>query len=499
MKTTISLSTPAAVETESLVAVVLDHSNSTDKDKKPELKVATTDAAVSAAAADLLASGEVAGKPFETNLLHKPGSLKAKRLLLISGGSAKKFSSYDLRRIAGTAVRTLKSRGIRSFAFVAPSGVPAEEAVRAIVEGAHVGNFDPDYYRSDRKDQKIDTLTVVAAGDQKALEKAASEAQIIGESQNFTRDLVNEPSNRMTPTILADRAKKMSAEVGLKCEVFGADKIKEMKMGAFWSVAQGSDEPPALIVMKYEPAGAPEKPVLGLVGKGITFDTGGISIKPADGMEKMKYDMAGGATMIGAMRAIALLKPKVKVIGIVCATENMPSGKAQKPGDVQIAMSGKSIEIINTDAEGRLVLADGLHYAKQLGCTHLVDAATLTGAVVVALGFNNAGIFTNDDGMYNRFHTANESAGEKMWRLPLDDEYKDQIRSSIADIMNTGGRWGGAITAAMFLKEFAEETPWIHLDIAGTAWMEDQKPWIAKGPSGIALRSLVEFVKGFAG
>jgi leucyl aminopeptidase len=501
MKTTISLSTPSAIETEALVAVVLDHSSpgSSDKDKKPELKVATSDAAVTAVAADLLASGEVAGKPFETNLLHKPNSLKAKRLLLVSGGGAKKFSSYDLRRIAGTAVRTLKSRGIRSFAFVAPSGIPAEEAVRAIVEGAHVGNFDPDYYRSDRKDQKIDALAVVAAGDQKALEKAANEAQIIGESQNFTRDLVNEPSNRMTPTILADRAKKMCAEVGLKCEVFGADKIKEMKMGAFWSVAQGSDEPPALIVMKYEPAGAPEKPVLGLVGKGITFDTGGISIKPADGMEKMKYDMAGGATMIGAMRAIALLKPKVKVIGIVCATENMPSGKAQKPGDVQIAMSGKSIEIINTDAEGRLVLADGLHYAKQLGCTHLVDAATLTGAVVVALGYNNAGIFTNDDDMYNRIHNANASAGEKMWRLPLDDEYKEQIRSSIADIMNTGGRWGGAITAAMFLKEFAEETPWIHLDIAGTAWMEDQKPWIAKGPSGIALRSLVEFVKGFAG
>ncbi len=500
MKTTISVSTPAAVETESLVVVVLDQSASasTDKNKKPELKVSTADAAVSSVAADLLASGELSGKPFETNLLHKPAGLKAKRLLLISGGGAKNFSSYDLRRIAGTAVRTLKSRGIRSFAFVAPSNLPAEEAVRAIVEGANVGNFDPDYYRSDRKDQKIDTLTVVANGDKAALEKAANEAQIIGESQNFTRDLVNEPSNRMTPTILADRAKKMCSEVGLKCEVFGADKIKEMKMGAFWSVAQGSDEPPALIVMKYEPAGAPEKPVLGLVGKGITFDTGGISIKPADGMEKMKYDMAGGATMIGAMRAIALLKPKVKVIGIVCATENMPSGKAQKPGDVQIAMSGKSIEIINTDAEGRLVLADGLHYAKQLGCTHLVDAATLTGAVVVALGFNNAGIFTNDDDMYNRIHNANDKAGEKMWRLPLDDEYKEQIRSSIADIMNTGGRWGGAITAAMFLKEFAEDTPWIHLDIAGTAWMEDQKPWIAKGPSGIALRSLVEFVKGFA-
>ena len=494
---------PSALEAEALVAVVLDYSapsaDKNEKNKKPDLKVACDDAALQAAAADLLATGEVTGKPYETNLLHKPAGLKAKRLLLVSGGGAKKFSAYELRRIAGTAVRTLKSRGLRSIAFVVPSGVPAENAVRAIVEGSSVGNFDPDYYRSDRKDQKISDLTLVAGGDEAALEKAAAEATIIGESQNFTRDLVNEPSNRMTPTILADRAKKMSAEVGLKCEVYGADKIKEMKMGAFWSVAQGSDEPPALIVMTYEPAGAPAKPVLGLVGKGITFDTGGISIKPADGMEKMKYDMAGGATMIGAMRAIALLKPKVKVIGIVCATENMPSGKAQKPGDVQIAMSGKSIEIINTDAEGRLVLADGLHYARQLGCTHLVDAATLTGAVVVALGFANAGIFANDDDMYNRFRDANAKAGEKMWRLPLDDEYKDQIKSSIADIMNSGGRWGGAVTAAMFLKEFAEDTPWIHLDIAGTAWMEDQKPWIAKGPSGIALRSLVEFVKGFAG
>src|SRR6202023_3593966 len=373
----------------------------------------------------------------------KPPGVKAKRLLLISGGGAKKFSSYDLRRLAGVAGRALKSRGIRSFAFVVPPSIPAEEAVRAIVEGAHVGNFEPDYYRSDRKDQKIDALTVVASGDKSALEKAANEAQVIGESQNFTRDLVNEPSNRMTPTILADRAKGMAAEVGLNCEVYGADKIKELKMGAFWSVAQGSDEPPTLIVLRYEPAGAPEKPVLGLVGKGITFDTGGISIKPSDGMEKMKYDMAGGATMIGAMRAIALLKPKLKITAIILATENMPSGKAQKPGDVQIAMSGKSIEIINTDAEGRLVLADGLYYARQLGCTHLIDAATLTGAVVVALGSINAGIFGNYEQMYNRFSQANKQAGEKMWRLPLDDEYKENLKSNIADMVNAGSRGGG--------------------------------------------------------
>src|SRR6266852_1994526 len=506
MKTIISLSTPTQLETESLVAIVLDHSekDSTQKEKsnaaKPQLKLATSDTAVQSVATDLLASGELAGKPFEINLLHKPAGLKAKRLLLISGGNAKKFSAYDLRRVAGAAVRTLKSRGIRSFAFIAPTGIPAEEAVRAIVEGALVGNFDPDYYRSDRKDQKIDALTILASGNSSecALPISANQAQVIGESQNFTRDLVNEPSNRMTPTILADRAKKMCQEVGLKCEVYGADKIKEMKMCAFWSVAQGSDEPPALIVMRYEPAGAPVKPVLGLVGKGITFDTGGISIKPADGMEKMKYDMAGGATMIGAMRAIALLKPKLKITAIILATENMPSGKAQKPGDVQIAMSGKSIEIINTDAEGRLVLADGLFYARQLGCTHLIDAATLTGAVVVALGYVNAGVFANDEKMYQRFHQALEKAGEKMWRMPLDEEYKESIRSNIADIVNSGGRWGGAVTAAMFLKEFAEDTPWLHLDIAGTAWTEDAKPWIAKGPSGIAVRSLVEFAKAFA-
>jgi leucyl aminopeptidase len=290
----------------------------------------------------------------------------------------------------------------------------------------------------------------------------------------------------------------MAQEVGLKCEVFGADKIKELKMGAFWGVAQGSDEPPSLIVIRYEPAGAPEKPVLGLVGKGITFDTGGISIKPADGMEKMKYDMAGGATMIGVMRAVALLKPKVKVTAIILATENMPSGKAQKPGDVQIAMSGKSIEIINTDAEGRLVLADGLCYARQLGCTHLVDAATLTGAVVVALGHANAGVFANDEPLYERFHSAVDKAGEKFWRLPLGEDYLEAMRSNIADLVNAGGRWGGASCAAAFLEEFAEKTPWIHLDIAGTAWMDDPKPWIAKGPSGIALRTLVELVKGFA-
>ncbi len=497
MKITISTAAPSQIETECLVVPVVDTAASNNGDKpKPAPQLQTADKAVNDAAADLIASGEVTGKMLETVLLHKPAGLKAKRLLLIGGGKAKSFSSYELRKLAGAALRNLKSKNLKSFVVVAPNlatGVP--DAVKSIVEGAYVGTFEPNYYQSDREDKQIDELVIVAQGDEKALNAAAEAGRIIGEAQNFARDLANEPSNKMTPTVMGERAKKMSDEVGLQCEVYGPDKLHELKMGAFWSVSQGSEEEPRLIVMRYEPKGAPEQPVLGLVGKGITFDTGGISIKPAEGMEKMKYDMAGGAAMIGAMRAIAQLKPNVRVICIVCASENMPSGTAQKPGDVQIAMSGKSIEVINTDAEGRLVLADGLHYAKQLGATHLIDAATLTGAVVVALGFVNAGIFANNDEFYESFSQSLKKSGEKMWRLPVDDEYREMIKSNIADMMNVGGRWGGAVTAAMFLKEFVGDTPWIHLDIAGVAWMEDQKPWIAKGPSGVPVRSLVEFVQ----
>jgi leucyl aminopeptidase len=490
----------ADVETECLIAMALDHGDKQKPNPRLALKDSAASAALDKAVGDLVAAGEITAKAGESVLLHRPQGLKAKRLLVVGAGKAASFNATELRKAAGTAVRYLKARTLKSCAVALPElASGGEDAVRSLVEGTLVADYDPDTYRSERKDQSMKDVTLVApaGSDTARLQQALDRGRIVGESQNFTRELVNEPSNRLTPTVFADRAKKMCESVGLKCEVMGPDKIKEMKMGAFWSVAQGSDEEPRLIVMRYEPQGAPEKPVLGLVGKGITFDTGGISIKPADGMEKMKYDMAGGAAMIGAMRAIAQLKPKVKVISIVCATENMPSGKAQKPGDVQIAMSGKAIEVINTDAEGRLVLADGLHYARQLGCTHLIDAATLTGAVVVALGGVNAGAFANDDDIYNHFGQALSRSGEKFWRLPLDPEYLEMIRSNIADIMNTGGRWGGAITAAMFLKEFVEDTPWIHLDIAGTAWVEDSKGWIAKGPSGIAVRSLVEFVKSY--
>jgi leucyl aminopeptidase len=502
MRTELSFAPLAEIETELLAVLAAD--TQTAQDAQPTPSLLTADPAVQAVAAAVLASGEFKASANETLLLHAPAGLVAKRLLLVGLGKQAKVTVDAVRSAAGVAVRFAKPRGIRDLALALPD-LPQAAAARAAAEGAFVGDFDPDTYRSDRKDKSIQsfTLAVAASEEKSAIQTAFHEGVILGESQNFTRNLVNEPGNKLTPTILGQRAAEMAAEVGLGWEVHSTEKIQELKMGAFWSVAQGSAEPPALIVLRYEPAGITEGPVLGLVGKGITFDSGGISLKPGADMDKMKYDMAGGATMIGVMRAIALLKPRVRVIAVICATENMPDGKAQKPGDVQTAMPfsadkpGKTIEIINTDAEGRLVLADGITYARQLGATHLIDAATLTGACVVALGHVTAGAFSNDDEIYARFNDALALTGEKFWRLPLGDEYAEQIKSDIGDIKNTGGRWGGAITAAEFLKVFAEETPWIHLDIAGLAWVEDSRPYIAKGPSGVAVRSIVEWIRGY--
>src|SRR5512146_1272881 len=502
MQTELTFTKLPEIKTELLAVVAADAQTAKGADVKPQPVLLTSDAAVNAAAEAVLASGEYKGGANETLLLHSPGGLTARRLLLVGVGKLAKTTAHSVRNAAGTAVRFAKPRGIRELAFVLPEAetLAGAACARAAVEGAFVGDFDPDTYKSDRKDQSIQSFTVAgpANADANALEAAFAEGVIVGESQNLTRSLVNEPGNKLTPTVLGQRAVAMANEVGIGCEVYSTEKLHELKMGAFWSVSQGSAEPPALIVMRYEPEGVTEGPVIGLVGKGITFATGGISIKPSDNMEKMKYDMAGGAAMIGAMRAIALLKPKVRVIAIVCAAENMPSGTAQKPGDVQTAMSGKTIEVINTDAEGRLVLADGLCYARQLGCTHLIDAATLTGAVVVALGYANVGVFSNDDVFYQEFASTLAKSGENMWRLPVNDEYLDMTRSQIADIKNTGGRWGGAITAAEFLHTFAEDTPWIHLDIAGVAWAEETKPSMAKGPSGIAVRSIVEWVRKYS-
>jgi leucyl aminopeptidase len=486
----------AKIETDALVTYAFE------LEKPVDSALMALDSATGGSISKLAAAGELTGKMLEVTLLHYPQGLAAQRLLILGAGKKDKFGTVELRRLAGAAVRTLKAKQIKSLTFLVKEGDRSAEAAQAIVEGMILANFDSDKYKTDKKPGNEITAAAIAGWEESSrsdADRGLERGQLIGESQNFARELGNEPANRLTPRMLASRAEAMAREAGLSVDILDEKKITELKMGALLSVAQGSIEPPRLIVVTYTPEKLkPGDPVLGLVGKAITFDTGGISIKPANDMEKMKYDMCGGAAMLGAMRALARLKPSCKVIAVVPSSENMPGGRAQKPGDVQIAMTGKSIEVINTDAEGRLVLADAVAYAKQLGCTHLVDAATLTGAVVVALSNVNSGVFGSDQAFTDQLLASAKVAGEKMWPLPLDDEYREMIKSGIADIQNVGtGKGGGATVGAMFIKEFTGDTPWIHLDIAGTAWQDDVKPWAGKGATGVAVRTLVDLAMKF--
>jgi leucyl aminopeptidase len=436
-------------------------------------------------------SGELTGKPKELALLdHVPG-YKAHRILMAGAGPLQKFTSTDLRNIAGSAVRFLKARSLKNVGFVLSDDFSTEEHVSAVIEGALLGDMEFDQHKLDRSGTHfLDFFHVIVQGGGSELEHGFERGKVLGDSQNLAREIAGEPANLLTPTVLADRAKQMAAETGLSFEQLDEAKMRELGMGALLGVAQGSAEPPAMIVMRYQPAHPPAgKTVLALVGKGVTFDTGGISIKPSEKMDQMKYDMCGAAAVIGAMRAIALLKPPIPVLGICPCVENMLGPRAYRPGDILKSMSGKTIEVLNTDAEGRLILADALTYAQQLGATHLVDAATLTGAVVVALGHHYTGVFSGDDALVERWKHATDHEGERMWRMPIGPEYKEQIKSAFADMANIGGRDGGSITAAMFLKEFTGETPWLHLDIAGTAWLEKDKSMLAQGPTGVCVRS----------
>jgi leucyl aminopeptidase len=485
-----------AIPTDAVVTYVFE------KDDRIEGVVAELDQATGGRLRELAESGELTGKSLEMTLVHYPAGLAAHRVLLVGAGKPEKFSNAELRKLAGAALRLLKAKSVKRLTFLVRENDRTAAAAQGVTEGLILGNFESDKYKTENKNHKEVEVAMLAGFDEAS--RAAAEAgiargRIVAEAQNFTRELVNEPSNRLTPRLLAERAEAMAREAGLGVDILDGSRMEELKMGALLGVARGSAEPPRLIVLSYAPPEAREgAPVVGLVGKAITFDTGGISIKPSEGMEKMKYDMAGGAAMLGVMKAIAQLRPAVKVIAVIPATENMPGGRAQKPGDVQIAMSGKSIEVVNTDAEGRLILADGLAYARKLGCTHVLDAATLTGAIVVALGNVNVGVFGAPQEFTERLLGSAGAAGEKMWQMPVDDDYREMIKSTIADIQNVGSSKGaGAVTAAMFLKEFAEDTPWVHLDIAGTAWLDDAKPWAAKGASGVAVRTLVDFVMNF--
>ena len=434
-----------------------------------------TDPRFTAIANPLFASGDLPLKALETLII--PGSPK-----IVFVGVAKTADAEAWRRAAGTAVRRIKKA--KRLAF---SGGD----LRAMVEGALVGNFSVEAYKTFNNHSAIEKV-IFAGADRRGLD----EGIIVGDSINWARGLINEPSNRKPPRVIAERARELAANTGLVIDVLDEQKIRELKMGALLGVSQGSEEPPRIVVLKYSGKPGSSK-VLAYVGKGITFDTGGISLKSADGMEKMKYDMAGGATAMAAVRTLALFRAPINCMAVVPLAENMPSGRAQRPGDVVESMSGKTIEIINTDAEGRLILADALAYARNLGATHLIDLATLTGAARIALGPFRVGVMGNDQLFIDSFLAAAKRAGEKMWQMPMDDEYRDLIKSTVADVANSGGRFGGMITAAKFLQEFVGNTPWLHLDIASAAWNDEEKPYLPKGPSGVAMRSLVEFGLGF--
>jgi leucyl aminopeptidase len=478
------------------------------KDEKIESEklLLALDAGAGGQIKSVIETEELTGKEGETAYLHLASGgnnndkTKATRLLLIGAGKLDEFKAGQISQIAGTAVRSLRAKNLKNIGLVVrTSEDDLEQMVTAAVQGAFIGAFDTDKYRTvDKENKKIDSLTIIAEeASEDVLRRAAERGRIIGESINFARDLANEPGAYMTPTIMAERARQVAEEFGLEVDVLDQERMEAEGMGSLLSVARGSEEPAKLIVLKYTPEGGKENndgKLLAFVGKGVTFDTGGISIKPSENMEQMKYDMTGGATVIGVMRAVAQLKPSVPILGVVPATENMPSGKATKPGDVVRAMTGKTIEVINTDAEGRLILADALAYAKKLGATRIVDMATLTGAVSIALGDVNAAVIGTSQELIDEIIECGQEAGEKFWQLPLDKEYSKQITSDIADIKNVGGRKAGTITAAAFLKEFAEDVEWAHLDIAGTAWADDAKPFRAKGPTGIAVRTMLKLV-----
>jgi leucyl aminopeptidase len=441
------------------------------------------------------ARGHLTGKLFDVfATATASANWKTPRVVLVGAGGRKDFTSDSLRRVAVVGALAARQRRLTSIAIVHRAGTPvaSEQAAQVIAEGVCLANFDGGSYRTGPAPSWIDAAEVSVSDDGAGVREALERGHILGDASNHARTLANAPGNELTPRVFAERAQALATEAGLASDVLDEPRMAALKMGMVLGVARGSQEPPRLVVLRHDPPNAVPGVVLGLVGKGITFDTGGISIKPADNMDKMKDDMSGGAAVICAMSAIARLKAPVRVVGIVPMTENMPGGKAVKPGDILTSAAGKTVEIINTDAEGRLVLGDGLWYARELGATHLVDVATLTGACVVALGKTTTGLFGAPDRWVDAVRRASVRAGDRSWPMPVFDDYKDQLKSEIADFTNTGGRPGGAITAALFLKEFTGDLPWVHMDIAGTAWAEEAKPYQPKGATGVGVRTLVE-------
>ena len=474
--------------------------------KKPGGATGAVDKALGGVITQLIEDGEIKGSTGETTLIHTLGKIKPSRVLVAGLGTQDKFDVQVVRRVSAEVVRFLRRKGISSAATIAHGagigGLDPQLSGQAIAEGAHLGLYKFGTYLTKNSDStnEFEHLTVVESDktQAKAIDAGIQLGSTVAKASITARDMVNEPANHMTPSRMAEAAQKVASDQGLKIEIMENAQMKNMGMGAFMGVAQGTDEPAKLIVLRYD--GDPENPEnnLGLIGKGITFDTGGISLKPPGGMEAMKGDMAGGASVIAAMEIIGQTKPKINVLAVIAATENMPGASAQRPGDVVRAMNGKTIEVINTDAEGRLVLADALCYAREQGITRLVDVATLTGAMVTTLGKACTGVMGNDGQLVQQTIDAGKKTGEKFWELPMFDEYKDLIKSDVADMKNSGGRQAGSISAALLLAEFVDGAAWVHLDIAGTSTSDKAAGYLVKGATGVPVRTLAQLATDLA-
>ncbi len=460
----------------------------------PEGAASTIDKALGGAINQLLAEKEFSGKFLEQTELHGLGKIKAKRVALIGLGKKPDFTLDRARMAAGEGARYIQKLGAKVGATVIPNGsLKLEEAAQATAEGAIMGVYSfKRYKKPDPEAREMKELLIIEEDSARlsVLEKNIERGRAIAEAVYHARDWINEPANYMTPAQLAEEAKIIAEKEHIQIDVLEKDEMQKLGMGCLLAVNQGSRQPPRFIVMNYSGAG-PDKPVIGFIGKGITFDSGGISLKPPEGMGEMKGDMSGAAAVIASIGAIAKLGIKINITVLAPVTENLPGGQAFRPGDIIKSMNGKTIEIVSTDAEGRLILSDAIAYARQLKCSPLIDLATLTGACHIALGDYVSGAFTNNNEFLQKVLTSSETAGEKLWQLPLYDEYKEANKSDFADIKNTGGRYGGAITAAWFLKEFAEDTPWVHLDIAGTFLSEKDRGYNVKGATGVGVRTLV--------
>jgi leucyl aminopeptidase len=449
----------------------------------------------------LIKDGEIKGKRGEVHVVHSLGKVSSPRVLVAGLGKSEEFNLNIIRNLMGTALRRARAAGADSVATILHgagiAGLDPEQCAQAIAEGAVLGAYRFRKYKNGGEEESgdIETLTIVESDASKAdaIKRGVERGIILAQAANHTRDLANEPANELPPSALADRAQALAKDAGLECDVLDDAKIREMGMGALMGVGIGSTQPPRFIILRYK-GNKDSKETLGLIGKGITFDSGGISIKPAAGMEAMKGDMSGAAAVISTMWAIGKLKPKINVTCMVPTAENMPSGSATRPGDVVRAMNGKTIEVINTDAEGRLILADAICLARKEGLSPIIDVATLTGAMQVALGPGATGFFATGDDLADGISKAGEKSGEKMWRFPLIDEYREGLKSNVADIKNTGNRFGGAISAANFLQFFVEDTAWAHIDMAGTDDSDKEKGVLVKGSTGIPTRTLINFV-----